>query len=231
MEVKVLSHEENTKQVALADEQGVEDSKILRQAPKPSAIGTDRIEILHHQLSVTNVPADGANRARPSLEFAIRNVSTSTIATMMFEADLYDGEGNVLDTIKQKEVALEPDRSRAIFMNLPPYYDDKIQSYAIRVSRTTTADIEKVQLRRHDISTTETGEEEITGIVKNISQVKTDAAVVATFFDAKEQNIGTMVMVLKDIEPDTVRKYSLKFRPQEGDSVRTHHIEIGEIAG
>lgn len=90
--------------------------------------------------------------------------------------------------------------------------------------------MEKVQLRRHEITTTETGEEEISGIAKNISTVKTDAAVIATFYNANAENIGTKVLILRDIEPNSIRQYVLKFKPQEGDSVRTYNIEIGELA-
>ena len=99
-----------------------------------------------------------------------------------------------------------------------------------RVVRSTTADVEKVQLRQNIIRTSETGEEVIRGIVKNISEVMTDAAVVATFYDSDEEDLGTRVLILKDIEPNTIRQYVLTFKPQEGDRVATYRISVGELA-
>jgi hypothetical protein len=155
--------------------------------------------------------------------------SESTIATAMVETIFYDKRGTVLDTVKQRN-CLGTGSKRAIHIPCAPYDYDKIKSYDVRITRMTTTEVEKVQLRRHDIRTTEAGEE-ITGIVKNISKVKTDSAVVATFFDEKGENIGTRVVVLRDIEPDAIRQYELKFKPQDGDSVRTYVIEVGELAG
>lgn len=231
MEVMELSDTENTKLAAWSNEPGVEEANKLSKTPIPTALGNEKIAILSHRLAEMDMPADGSHRARPGLELAISNVSNSTIATAMFEAVLYDQEGNIVDTIRHREIALEPDRSRGILIDFPPYYDEKVKSYDVRITRATTADVEKVQLRRHEARTTETGEEEIIGIVKNISQDKTDAAVVATFYDGKEENIGTKVVVLRDIEPNTIRQYHLTFKPQEGDKVETYILGVGEIAG
>ena len=59
---------------------------------------------------------------------------------------------------------------------------------------------------------------------------KTDAAIVTTFYDPKKENIGTRVLVLKDIEPKTVRPFRVRFKPQEGDTVRSFSIALGDIA-
>ena len=164
-----------------------------------------------------------------SVELAIRNVSQATIATAVFEAVFYDKEGNIVDTVKHGEIELKPDTSRAIYIAFPKHGYDKVKSYNVRIIRTTTADVEKVQFRRQEVRTTETGEEEVRGTVKNISEVKTDAAIVATFYDYKEEKIGTKVLILRDIEPHTVRKFEFKFKPQEGDRIRRCSSAIGEI--
>jgi hypothetical protein len=96
--------------------------------------------------------------------------------------------------------------------------------------RATTADVEKVQLLRYEIKTTETGEEEVWGVTKNISEVKTDAAVVVTFYDVNMENIGTSVLVLRDIEPNTIRQFNFRFKSQAGDTVRHCSVIVGEIA-
>jgi acylphosphatase len=128
---------------------------------------------------------------------------------------------------------LKLDTSRAIRVNssIPFFESHKVKSYDVRVVRTTTADVERVQIRRHEVTTTEAGEEEISGIVKNISDVKTDAAVVWTFYDPKKENIGTKVVILRDMEPNAIRQYGFRFKPQEGDTVRSYNIIVGEIAG
>jgi hypothetical protein len=213
----------------------VEEVKELPKFPAPTATGNERITIPNHNLSIVPVAAReeeieyGKPPTPDGVELAIRNVSGSTIATAVFEAIFYDEEGNILDTVKQREIDLPPDTSRGIRISSSIFKHEKIKSYDVKLIRTTTADVEKVQLRRHEMSSTETGEDEITGVVKNLSEVKTDAAVVATFYDSKKENIGTKVVILKDIEPNSVRKYNFKFRPQEGDVVRTYTLSVGDI--
>jgi len=208
--------------------QGVGEVRKPPKMPEPTATGNARIAVLKHGFAVRNMLEKFPDP--PGVDLAIRNVSESTIATAIFEAVLYDEEGNIVDKVKHGEITLEPATSRAIHISYPPHQDGIVKSYDVRIVRTTTADVERVQLRRHESRTTETGEEEIVGIVKNISQVKTDAAVVATFYDLQKENIGTKVVVLRDIEPNTVRQYELRFKPQEGDEVMSYTLRIGEIA-
>ncbi len=213
----------------------VEEAKGRPKTPASTATGNERITIPKHDLSIVPVPAReeeieyGKPPTPDGVELVIRNVSDSTIATAVFEAMFFGAEGNILDTVKHKEIELQPDTSRAIRICSSIYEHERIKSYDVRLVRATTADVEKVQLRRHEMTTTETGEEEIVGVVKNLSQVKTDAAVVATFYDCNKENIGTKVVILRDIEPNAVRKYAFKFKPQEGDIVRTYSLNIGEI--
>jgi len=197
--------------------------------PKPIATGNEKITILKHHLSEMAMDFRGGG-STSSAELAIRNVSDSTIATAVFEALFYDIEGNTVDTVKRREIDLKPSTSRAIIINSSIRDPHKVKSYNIRVIRMTTTDFEKVQLRGHMIRTTEAGEEEVRGTVKNISDVKTDTALVATFYNPKKENIGTKVLILRDIEPDSIRQFHFKFKPQEGDIVRTYTLNIGEIA-
>ncbi len=205
------------------------------KTPVPTATGNERIAVAKHELSIVPMWARdeeieyGKPPTPDGVELAIRNVSSSTIATAVFEAVFYDQAGNTLDTVKHTEVELPPETSRGIRITCTLLEHDLIQSYAVRLLRATTADAEKVQLRMHEMNTTETGEEEIAGVVKNLSGVKTDAAVVATFYDSKKENIGTRIVVVRDIEPHSVKKYTLKFKPLEGDIVRTYTLNIGEL--
>ena len=68
-------------------------------------------------------------------------------------------------------------------------------------------------------------------MVKNLSEVKADAGVAVTFYDAAKENLGTRFVVLRDIEPGTVRMYGFRFRPQPGDTVSSCGVVVGEVVG
>ena len=222
---------ETPKEAPLSEEKAIKEPEETPKAPKPSATGDENITILKHSLSRI-MDKDFGDRNSIGAELAIRNVSDSTIATAVFKALFYDIEGNIVDTVKHSEIDLRPNTSRGILINSSIYSISelyKVKSYNVRIIRTTTVDVEKVQLRRHEISKTEAGEEEVSGIVKNISEVKTDAALVATFYNSKKENIGTRVILLRDIEPNSIKQYRFKFKPQQGDRVTTFTLNIGEI--
>jgi hypothetical protein len=196
------------------------------KTPEPTAIGNEQIDILWHRIAGGTI---GRKQLR-QIEFAIRNVTGTTIASAVFEAIFYDKEGNVLDTVKHREIDFRPGFSRGVFISCPGQYNLLFKSYGVKIIRTTTADIEKVQLRSLKMITNDASEEEVRGIVKNISSVKTDAAVVAVFNDYQGEKVGVKVLVLKDIEPDSVRHFHISFKPQQGDAVRSCNVTIGDLA-
>ncbi len=224
-----MSTAELTQAAALASEQVVETAKGPSKTPAPTATGNAQVTILKHCLG--SIMDQHGDVGPTIIDLAARNVSDSTIATALFEAVFYDEEGNIIDTARHIEIDWQPDTSRGmdITSSLSKFDRDKIKSYHLTLVRTSTADVEKVQLRRHELTTTETGEEEATGIVKNISQVKTDAAVVAIFYDDRKDNIGTRVLVLRDMEPSAIREFRIQFKPQAGDVVASCTINVGEV--
>lgn len=159
---------------------------------------------------------------------AIRNISELTIATAIFDAIFYDIEGNIIYSIKHKEFELKPKMSRAFHINCPISNWGIIKGYNIKTIKTAMSDVEKVQLRRHEIRTKD-GTEEIRGILKNISNNKTDSALVATFKNPMDEIIGIKVICVKDIEPDTVKTFHFVFDPPEGEAVKTYSLEIGDM--
>ena len=199
------------------------------KAPAPTATGDERITILKHELSLTDPVAELPTPA--GVELAMRNVSGRNIATAIFEATFYDQEGQVVSTVRHNEVEFMSETSRALRINstLSHLESHRVKSYDVRVVRTSTTDVESVQLRRHEMRTAKTGEEHVWGIVKNISEHQKDAAIVWTFFNPKKQDIGTRVVILRHIEPHTIRPYAFIFRPPEDDTVRTYNILVGEI--
>ncbi len=205
-----------------------EQVKEPRKTPVPTAIGNGQVAIHNHSLcKACRDVRGGSFPAR--VDLAIGNETDKTIATIVLEAVFYDKEGNVVDTAKQKEYDLRPNRSRAVPILSSVTDIDVVTSYAVRVIRTSTADVEKVQLRRHEMTAVENGQDLVSGTVVNISQTKTDAALVATFYDANEENIGVAVLALRDIEPDTTRPFELRFKPQEGERVSRCTLDVGTI--
>jgi hypothetical protein len=212
-----LSRQKNTKQPSLSQK------KPAPKAPKPTATGDDKLAIINHQLIGSMGPRD------PNLggaKLTIKNVSDEIIASAVFDVIFYDIEGNIVDRFEHKETDIKPGNSRSVFSLVKARTFNEIKSYDIKVIRVMTADVERVQLRRHEIRTTETGEEEVRGTVKNISNNKADAVLVATFYDDKKEIIGTKAVILRDIEPDDIKQFHFRFRPQEGDMVKTYNFKI-----
>lgn len=225
-----MSESENTQEATYSLEQSTLEINALPKPPAPTATGDERITILKHELSSTDPTVEYPTPA--GIEVSIRNVSGRDIATAAFEATFFGQEGQVVSTVKHNEVEFKPETSRAIRIDcsLPHYESDRVKSYDLRVVKTITTDVESVQLRRHELRTTEDGEEHAWGIVKNISGIKTDAAVVWTFTNPKKENLGTRVVVLKDIEPNTIRQYEFRFKPPDGEMVRNYTILVGQVA-
>jgi hypothetical protein len=194
--------------------------------PEPIATGDERIKILYH----THLMAvEGFDKKESRIGLGIRNISDELIASVVFQAIFYNAEGNILTTIKHREGYLEPKRSRAIFIVYPDMESyDKVKSYNVSIVRTTTTDREKIQIRWCNLTTTDEGEK-IEGTVKNISAVKTDIALIANFYNYQMENIGCRVISLRDIEPDSLKRFNFLFKPQEEENVKTFSIGFGEL--
>jgi hypothetical protein len=161
---------------------------------------------------------------------AIRNVSNKTFATIIFEAIFFDSVGNIMSKTRHREYELKPDISRGIHIVPDKSESDMFKSYKVSIIKALTTDIEKVQLRRHEIRSIEGGEE-VRGSVKNLSDVKTDAVLVATFKDLTGEKIGTQVIILRDIEPHSAKNFEFTFNPPMGEKVKEYVLNIGELIG
>jgi hypothetical protein len=192
--------------------------------PESTATGNEKITILKHFYSYYDPYKTGIPKAY-CIELTVRNVSDSNIARAVFEVVLYDIEGNILDTFKHRENELKTNTSRAIVISYTKPKYKEVKGYNVKLVKTTTTDVEKVQLRRFEAKTTEAGEE-VSGIVKNISAVKTDVALVATFNDRKKENIGTKVIIFRDTEPNSIKQFHFTFKLQEGDIVGSCAINV-----
>lgn len=204
--------------------------KLLRVIPRISstATGNDKIEILNHTFLEGNAPFASAIKGG-GVEVSIRNVSDKTIATAVFEAVFYDLEGNVIDTVQYEDHDLEPNSSRAIIIASENIQVNISKCYHITLVSTTTTDIEKVQVRSCERKTLSSGEEQISGTLKNISDTKMDTALVTTFNDLNNARLGIVVLSIGDIEPNSSRSFKFLFKPPEGYTINSYTTDVGEI--
>jgi hypothetical protein len=49
------------------------------------------------------------------------------------------------------------------------------------------------------------------------------------FNNSENENIGVRVIILKDIEPDSIRRFHFTFKPIEGDVVKSYTLSIGDL--
>ncbi len=196
--------------------------------PESVATGNDRVTILKHCLREVVGPFNDAERLKRSIDIAIRNISDKTIATAIFEAVFYDLEGNVIDTLRHKEFELRPNTSRAILITPSRKVIDIFKSYKVTLLKMITADIEKIQIRKHERKSFESSEE-ICGIIKNINDVKTDTVLIANFKNSDDEIIGIKVIAIRDIEPGAIKQFHFIFDTPQGESVKTYSLNIGEI--
>jgi hypothetical protein len=200
----------------------------MAMAPEPTAIGNEKIDILNHSLNFT------VNREHVNLpvgvNLAIVNISGSIIAAIIFEAIFYDIEGNIIEIVKRREEELKSGHSRLITIKSSVDKHGMVKSYNVRIIQVITAEIEKVQFRRKEMGQTNNGEDEVKGTVKNISNDKTSAAVMVIFYNADNEEIGTRVVILRDIEAGAIRPFDILFKPQDGVTVKTCTFHIGDIA-
>jgi len=201
------------------------DIKDVVLTPEPLATGNDDIVILSHHIQDPDVTARGDKR---SIDMAIRNISDKTFATVLFEAVFYDSIGNIMSKTKHREYEFQPNISRGIHIIPDKHEPDNFKSYKVSIMRALTTDVEKVQLRRHEIRSIDGGEE-IRGSVKNLSDVKTDTTLIATFKDSSGEKIGTKVIILKDIEPHSVKPFQFVFNTPIEEKVREYVLNLGEL--
>lgn len=195
--------------------------------PEPVITDNDKVKILTHTLLEGNpLNEEGFKR---SVDISVKNVFNKTFASVILEAVFMDGEGNVLDTVRQKELEMKPDSSRTVQISPARLDAGMFRTYRVSVYRTVTTDFEKVQIRSHEMKPLD-GTVEISGVLKNVSEGKADAAVITLFKDVKDEKIATRVVYVRDIEPGTSKQFRFKFVVPAGETVNSYVISVGSIA-
>jgi hypothetical protein len=191
--------------------------------PMAAFAGNDMVLITKHCLKYMD------NAILEGLECGIKNISEKPIATLIIECTFFDGEGSVLSVVKHKETNFLPGNSRGIMIPVPMSGESfRIQSYNGRIFRLITTDIEKIQIVQ-SIMKAVGSDKEVTIICKNISSEKADAAIIVKFFNESKEDVGTKVLVVKDLEPGPTRQYKLSFTPVANDSIKTHEVTVGDL--
>jgi hypothetical protein len=197
--------------------------------PPPEVEGDRRIVIIRHSFQDTGLLDVGITHIKRGIELAVRNVSGENIASAIFAVDLFDAEGNFITTLKHTETDIQRNTSRAFLIQTTSIQEDIVRSYNIKVIKTVTADIEKVQLRRNEYKKLPDGRDEVSGLVKNVSSASTGAVVVVKYLDANDECIGVRTLELKNIAAGTVCKFAVVFDCPEGLYIKKRDIDIGEL--
>jgi hypothetical protein len=188
------------------------------EMPEPMVFGNDKVAIIKHSLLEIQIYNC---MYKVSVDFAIKNISDKTIATLIFEARFYNKNGKLMDTIVHREQDFRPGMNRGI--DIPSnavVIPGIVKSYEVRIVRMTTTETEKVQFRNQDMKVDPmTGEAELKGIVKNISDARTDVVMVLTFSNFKKEAIGDKVILIRNIDPGQMKKFYLKYKAHGGEMV------------
>jgi hypothetical protein len=201
--------------------------------PEQTVTGDDRIKILKHSFHEINETVDHwISQLESTVNVAVKNISDKTVSTAIFEALFYDSEGNVINSVKHKEYDIKPNCSRSFVITIEcdKTKDDYARSYNVAVVKTVTTDVEKVQIRKNEMKKLDNGGEEISGILKNIGENKTDAVLVANFYDYLGESIGISVLPFKGLVPDSLQRFKLTYYPPEGGKIGSHILDIAEMA-
>ena len=195
------------------------------EMPEPMVFGNDKVSIIKHSLLEIQIYNC---MSKISVDFAIKNISDRTIATLVFEARFYSKNGKLLDTIVHRESDFGPGVNRGI--DIPSnavVIPGIVKSYEVRIIKMTTTETEKVQMRNQDMKLDPvTGGAAFRGMVKNISDAKTDAVVVLTFSNYKKEFIGDKVVIIRDIEPGKMKKFEFMYQPCGGEMVDGINVTI-----
>lgn len=226
--LRILSHLDDNVEISSYDI----CVKDIILTPEQTVTGNDRIKILKHSFHEINETVDHwISQLESTINVAVKNISDKTISTTIFEALFYDFEGNVIRSLIHKEFDIKPNCSRSFVITIEcdKTKDDYARSYNVRVIKTVTADVEKVQIRKNEMKKLDNGGQEICGVIKNISPNKTDAVLVANFSDYLGENIGISVLPLKELKPDSLQRFQLSYYPPEGVKIGNYTLDIAEM--
>ena len=204
-------------------------------APEPMAIDSKEIAILKHD--IYRKGGDDTTEA-VYIELTIKNVSNTAIGSALFEAELYDIEGNILGRVEQKTVDFKPNIRRTIRINYTGPEIDKVRSYCIRVAKITitpepkATGNDKIEILKHSLNSGISGYYcgVMAGVdiaIRNIS----DTAIASLVFEAIFYDIeGSVLEIVKrteaDLKPNTSRAFNIHYTKKEPHQLISYDVKI-----
>ncbi|HAS04758.1 MAG TPA: hypothetical protein DCR71_03220 [Dehalococcoidia bacterium] len=198
-------------------------AEMARKAPEPVANGNKQVEIVSHKV----LPKSGEGSPGKGVYLEIKNITSAAIGKLTLQTLMFDAKEYVIDTVEKTVTDFQCDKTRILRIVTSAEnadvksYEVKITNIAVTPVAVATGDERKI-LPNGDVN--------VSGMIKNVSGIKTDASIAVTFLDTKKEEPGTVVLPVKDIEPGSVKNFSLLFRPPTGEKVKTYTIDIGETA-
>ena len=186
----------------------------------------DEVKIITHTLAEGNaLNEEGFSR---SIDVSIRNVFDKTFASVILEAVFMDGEGNELDTVRQKVLEIKPDSSRTVQISPAKPDAGMFRTYRLSVYRTVTTDIEKVQIKSHEISRS-TARWRFRAFSRMSVTAKQTPPWSPSSRMSKTKN-RHKVAYIRDIDPGASKQFRFKFVEPEDENVNSYVISVGSIA-
>jgi hypothetical protein len=111
----------------------VKETEKISKMPAPVATGDENIAIVKH--NIYRERKQGNETENAGILLAIKNISDKVIGSILFEAELYNTDGNALGTVEYKELALQKNAGRILSINFPDSDTDKVGSYNVKVAK------------------------------------------------------------------------------------------------
>ncbi|NLK99021.1 MAG: hypothetical protein GX272_13260, partial [Epulopiscium sp.] len=97
------------------------------------ATGNEILKILRHRILDTNLDDENDEKKFKVVELEIKNISSKTIGSVLFEAEFFDIDGRIVDIIQHKIYEIQPAISYTIHIKPSNPENDKIKGYHIDI--------------------------------------------------------------------------------------------------
>jgi hypothetical protein len=207
-------------------------SEVIKVFPVESsgAEGCEAIKVLRHSFH----PIDGlygpvqVERGK-SVAVTIENMTEECMAAVVCACDFYDSDGELMDSVRKRISEIKANATKSFVIASQKLAKDA-KKYSVSIIKVITSQEEKILIYRAGTSRMGTGEELVRGLLKNISNSAVDAWFVATFFSSENEVIGTRVLKLEGISPNSTREFSFVYMPPaEGERVSKSVFDIGTV--
>jgi hypothetical protein len=196
--------------------------------PLPDVSGNDMVGILSHSLGIFTDEANTDN-THMALDMSIQNISENTLARAIFKVEFIDANGKVLSETMHEEFEINIDEYREVAVIAEGVDYNSIKSYKVNVYKTVPAEIEPIIFKSHEVKILETGNYEVSGIIKNISNNKEMCAVVTVMKDDNDEIIASRVIQISDIDPGQYKLFTIDFSSPDDRMVYSYMLRLANM--